>query len=216
MYYRLYKVSDGTFTPLIGNVLVEAGYDSTYSFTPTTLHRPPKWEDVLDYHFPSLTIKKPVVLDFGAAGKGFLVDKIGAILEELDVESYCVDAGGDILYNHKQKKPLRVGLEHPTDQRKVIGYIDLQDGSICASSGNRRAWGQYHHIIKPDTLSSPSDILSVWVTASNTMTADALATALFLAEAETLASHFSYEYLICYSDFSIKKSDGFDAVIFYG
>src|ERR1035437_6663987 len=34
LYYDLYKITDGFFTPLVGNLLSEAGYDAKYSLQP--------------------------------------------------------------------------------------------------------------------------------------------------------------------------------------
>ncbi len=83
-------------TPLIGNVLEQAGYDKDYSFEKKTITTAEKWEDVLEINGTTLINRKPVTLDFGAIGKGYLIDIVGKILEENSIASYCIDAGGDI------------------------------------------------------------------------------------------------------------------------
>jgi len=211
LYRQCYEITNGVVTPLIGQVLVDAGYDASYALRQhRALTVPPAWDDVMEYHYPILTIKTPVLLDVGAAGKGYLVDIVATLLEENGVAHFCVDAGGDMI--HRGTTPIRVGLEHSTDSTKVIGIIELCNKSLCGSSGNRRRWENFHHIINPKTLASAEDILAVWVLADTTMLADMLATALFFMPASTF-KEYSFEYLIVRPDHSIEKSDGFECML---
>jgi thiamine biosynthesis lipoprotein len=214
IYRKLYDLTDGRFTPLIGQVMVDAGYDAKYSFKPTPLTRPPRWEDALSYRHPQLEVKQPVWLDFGSAGKGYLIDIVAEVIRGHGIDSYCVDAGQDILHRSADGSKRRVGLEHPSDFSKVIGVVELGNESICGSAGNRRNWADYHHIIDPRTLLSPRHMLSAWVVAKTAMVADALATALFLVEPEKLAPHFDFEFLTLYPDMGARFSQGFKAEIF--
>lgn len=214
IYSNLYKITGGLFTPLIGSVLTEAGYDKDYSFKSKTVNIPESFDEVVQYRYPNLVVSKPVLLDFGAAGKGHLVDIVGQLLTSEGVNNYCVDAGGDILYMDERSSSLKVGLEHPENSSQVIGIVNIVNNSICASSGNRRAWGDYHHIINPNTLSSPKDVLSTWVVAEEAIKADALATCLFLVPPDKLLNQYEFEYFVLYPDFTFEKSSGFDAEIF--
>jgi FAD:protein FMN transferase len=216
VYKKIYTITEGAFTPLIGNVIEDIGYDKDYSLTPKeTIRKAPAWEDVIDFHFPKFIMKQPAVIDFGAAGKGHIVDLVGKLMELQGICSYCVDAGGDMLYKSIDKEPIRIGLEHPENLKQVIGVVEITNGSICGSAGNRRKWDKYHHIINPKTNTSPENILSVWVIAKKTIIADALATALFLTPAEKLLEHFEFEYAMLYKDYSLQKSKTFPGEIFY-
>jgi FAD:protein FMN transferase len=93
-------------------------------------------------------------------------------------------------------EPERVGLEHPTEAGTAIGLVELQNQSICGSSGAKRKWAQYTHILNPHTKSSPPADMAVWVVADTALLADGLATALFFAEPHILTQHFSFEYCI--------------------
>jgi thiamine biosynthesis lipoprotein len=180
LYEQMYKITQGLVTPFIGNVLVEAGYDAQYSLRPKTLHVPPPWEEVMAFSSPTvIQIKQPAVLDFGAMGKGYLIDIVAELLWEEGLRSFCVDAGGDILLRKSDKVHMKIGLEHPQDVTQVIGVAEIMNGSLCGSAGNRRAWANFHHIINPKTLTSPRDILAAWAVASTTMLADATTTGLF-------------------------------------
>jgi thiamine biosynthesis lipoprotein len=212
LYKKLYEITGGLFTPLIGQVLIDAGYDAEYSLVGTTTHTPPPLEDVLDYRYPQVVIKKQEIFDFGACGKGYLIDIISSLIREQGISSFCVDAGGDIRYESTQ--PLRVGLENPNDLTQAIGVATITSTSLCASAGSRRKWGTYHHIINPHTLTSPQQVIATWVLADATIIADALATCLFLVSPQKLNPHFTFEYLILFSDNSFEQSPSFPAELF--
>ena len=214
LYLSLYKITGGTFTPLIGNLISSAGYDANYSFKKQKLEKPYKWEEAIDYDFPNLTIKKPVILDFGAAGKGYLIDIVKELLIKRGITSFCIDAGGDIFYQDSDNKSIKVGLENPENTKQVIGVIEISNSSICGSSGNRRTWGEFNHIINPEKLSSENIIKAVWVIAKTTMLADALSTCLFFIEAGKLNKYYDFEYFILNKNFTFKKSKGFNAQLF--
>jgi thiamine biosynthesis lipoprotein len=215
LYHETYQITGGLVTPLIGQVLVDAGYDAHYSLKPGVLRRPPSWEEVLDFQPPeTLVLKQPALLDVGAFGKGYLVDIVAALLWDDGFRSFCVDAGGDMLRRDAAQRPLRVGLEHPQDVSKAIGVATFTEGAFCGSAGNRRVWADFHHIINPKTLTSPRDIIAVWTMAKTTMLADAMATCLFFVPPEKLMKFYTFEYLVMYPDGSVKRSKGFPAELF--
>jgi FAD:protein FMN transferase len=214
LYRELFLLTKGLLTPLIGQVMVDSGYDAEYSLKQKRkLQRPPHWDEAIEYAHPSLTVKQPILLDFGAAGKGYLIDLVAEVILENNITDFCIDAGGDIL----SMRLMKIGLEDPEDFSKVIGVCNLVNKSLCASSGSRRKWsglGQdFHHIINPDTLVSPRDILATWVVADTTLLSDALATSLFFVAPESL-SQYLFEYVILYSDYSVALSDNFPGEIY--
>ncbi len=215
VYEKLYRMTNGSVTPLIGNLLSDAGYDRTYSLQPKTLHTPPTWNEAMTYRFPELFIKQPVLIDVGAAGKGYLVDLVGDVLRAEGVPSFTINAGGDILNEDAAGQTIRVGLEHPNDPTSVIGVAMIGNESICGSAGNRRAWNQFHHIMDPHSLTSPKHIAAVWVIAKTGLIADALTTCLFFVDPEVMHAECTFEYLIVYADFSLKKSEGFKSELFF-
>lgn len=215
-YKTFYELTGGAMTPLAGQLLADAGYDSEYSFKSKPLSPPPAWNDVLDYDFPLLTLAQPVLLDFGAAGKGYLVDIICGLIKRAGISAYCVDGGGDISYRNPTGQVIDVGLEHPDQPDQVIGVAALLDQSICGSSGNRRAWGGFNHIIDPRSLESPRNIKALWVTAKTTLLADALSTALYFVPPASLLKRYNFEYALLFEDYSLEHSPGFKATIFSG
>jgi thiamine biosynthesis lipoprotein len=215
LYERIYQETDGLVTPLIGQLLVDAGYDATYSLKPGVLRPVPAWADVIDYAYPNLTLKQPALLDFGAAGKGYLVDIIGGLLKAQGVTAFCVNAGGDILHYDGTGPALEVALEDPADPRQAIGVATIANQSICGSAGNRRAWGNYHHIMNPLSRASPRAIEAVWVVAATALLADAMATCLFFVPAaQMIAAGHEFEYAIIGGDYSLEQSSMFPAHFF--
>jgi thiamine biosynthesis lipoprotein len=214
LYYSLYGLTKGSITPLIGQLLSDAGYDRSYSFVPGRLNDTPAWDTALDYAFPTLHIKRPVLLDFGAAGKGYLVDIIADVLRTAGVQSFCINAGGDIFQQQPPVAARRIGLEHPDSLKQVVGVATIINQSICGSAGNRRSWGDYTHIMNPSSKRSPHHLRSVWVVADSALLADGLATALFFTDAGKLTDHYAFEYAYIREDYSLEHSAQFPAEFF--
>ncbi|MGM9474309.1 FAD:protein FMN transferase [Pseudarthrobacter sp. YS3] len=214
LYRSLYEVTDGAMTPLIGGSLEQLGYDATYSLIPAGSPVPaPRWEDALEWDGTVLTTTAPFVLDIGAAGKGQLVDLLAAELRTGGVDSFVIDASGDLL--HCGTDPLRVALEHPFDPAKAIGTVSLAGGALCASAANRRAWGDgLHHVLDGTTGHPVSTAVATWTMAESTMVADALATALFFATGAELERTFDFSWLVVFSDGSAAFSSGFEGTLF--
>jgi thiamine biosynthesis lipoprotein len=212
-YEQLYRITGGKVTPLIGATMVDAGYDASYSFRPkASLATAPHWDDVISYDTHSLTLTRPVLLDFGAAGKGYLVDLIAGLLSDAGLHDYLINAGGDIA--HRGDTSVIAGLESPFDTSQAIGTVPLHNQAIAASAGTKRKWQHFTHIIDPQSRTSPQDIVATWVIAADTMTADGLATALFFAAPETLRTHFDFQYAVLRRNARLSYSDGFNATLF--
>lgn len=214
MYQNLYEISLGLVTPLVGNLLSDVGYDRDYTFEKKELTKVKSIDEVFVYRHPFLTVKEKSILDFGAIGKGYIIDIVGEILEQNNIKSYCIDAGGDIRNRSESREALNIGLENPIDVTQVLGVFKLENKSICGSSGARRSWGEYNHIINPETLISPKEILAVWATSDKTIIADAMTTCLFFVSPQILKEHFEFEYAIVYQDFSLEYSKDFEGEFF--
>ena len=213
LYRTLYECTDGAVTPLVGRALEQWGYDSAYSLRPSGHISPvPRWEDAIAWDGRSLHTVRPVVLDVGAAGKGYLVDLVGEVLAAAGVTAFTIDASGDLL--HRGGRPLRVALEHPLDPSKAVGVALLGDAALCASASNRRAWPGAHHIIDALTGVPTRRVIATWVTASTGLVADGLATALFFGEPDRLAHEFDFEWVRMLQGGSLERSSGFDGEIF--
>lgn len=214
LYRSLYEITGGAMTPLIGGSLERLGYDAAYSLRPAGNALPaPRWEDVLTWDGNVLTTTAPLVLDIGAAGKGQLVDLLAIELRSCGVDSFVIDASGDLL--HRGPNPVSVALEHPYDPARAIGTVPLAGGALCASASNRRAWGDgLHHVLDGTTGLPVSTAVATWTMAESTMVADALATALFFVPGKELERSFDFSWLTVFSDGSAAYSAGFEGTLF--
>jgi len=204
-YHELYMATNGAVSPLVGQLLSEAGYDKTYSLQPGKINKVPEWDEVMQWDNAKATISRPALLDFGAAGKGYLADLVGELLERGGHERYVVDASGDIRTRGVAEV---VGLENPFDASTVIGAVSVRDASLCASATNRRAWGDWHHIVNPKKGLPVRSIVATWVIAPTTMVADGVATALFFVPAEKL-SNWEFQYVRLHANGMVERSENF-------
>jgi thiamine biosynthesis lipoprotein len=214
LYRRLYEATDGAMSPLVGRTLETMGYDRGYSLRPhASLAAVPSWSDSFAWHDGELSAARPVLVDVGAAGKGYLVDIVGALLVEHGIADFVIDASGDIL--HSGEAAIRVALEHPLDTSRAIGVVNLRNASLCASASNRRSWGDgLHHIVDATTGLPVRRVIATWAVAESGLEADGLATALFFAEPARLAAEFAFEFARMFADGRVESSPDLDGEMF--
>lgn len=141
--------TDGALDPCVGEDLIRLGYDARYSMTMEpdaehhlgAVHGRPTWRNDVERHGTTLVTQRAVHLDFGAFGKGYCADLIGAILDghagdETVRQSatgpgshapYIIDAGGDLLIRTgepAQPAPLAEGSGHDTGDTVTIALED--------------------------------------------------------------------------------------------
>lgn len=215
MCFELNEISQGKFNPAVGNTLSDLGYDKDYTLVPKDSIRsvPNLKQTVKIIGLKEIETTEPVLFDFGALGKGYFVDKIKKLFLEKGLKRFLVDGSGDMAYEGNGVA-IRVGLEHPTDKSKVIGVLNMSQGALCGSGTNRRAWGDLHHTLDPDKLTSTKGILATWVYSDSTVLADGLATCLFFTDPEVLKAKYDFEYLVLDAEYRVKRSSGFTAELF--
>lgn len=214
LYRRFYDLTNGAMTPLVGDTLEALGYDKQYSLQPKARKDVLDWDNVMQWEAATVDVRTPLTLDFGAIGKGYLVDKIAAILKENSITEHVIDASGDIL--HRGPRQLVIGLENPHDPTMVVGTAVIQNASLCGSAVNRRKWGDgLHHVIDGRTGSPTNDIIATWAIAPTTALADGLATALFFVEdVKTLRPLGSFDFVRMYANGRIEHSESFVGELF--
>jgi len=214
LYGKLYTSTNGMVSPLVGERMENLGYDRAYSLRAASVPvRVPAWDDAFSWDGENLTTARPVLLDVGAAGKGYLVDIVAGMLREAGIDNYLIDASGDLL--HRGSEPVRIALEHPGDASKAIGIYTLQNEALCASASNRRAWGAgLHHIIDAISGEPTSNVVASWAMTPTALEADGLATALFFAGAGTFTSDFTFHYVRMFANGSLEYSRDLQGEIF--
>lgn len=217
LYDRLHRATGGRVDPLVGADLVELGYDPEYSFVVRrgaaarvgAVHGRATWAQTVRHDGDRLHLARPVLIDVGAAGKGFLADLIARELHESGTGAFVVDGSGDLLVSSPE--PVRIGLEDPRAPGRAVGAVSLTDAAVCASATGRRSWGGgLHHVLDARTGLPVRGVLATWAVAATCAEADGLATALFVAAPETLArAGLRYNFALMRTDGSAAVSRGF-------
>jgi thiamine biosynthesis lipoprotein len=217
LYDRLVAATNGAVDPLVGRDLELLGYDAGYTLIPdrealALIRHRDRWATDVQRTGRCLNTTRSVVIDVGAAGKGFLVDLIVEVLVTAGFDEYLVDGSGDL--RHRGTDPVVVGLEHPSAPGQVIGTVELRDGAVCASATGRRAWGEgLHHVLNGHSRLPVDDVIATWAMTDNAATADGLATALFVSAPERLLG-FEFQWVRMLADGRIQWSNDFPGELF--
>lgn len=214
IYGKLFHDTNGKINPLIGQTISDLGYDASYSLkkNPVIRKTPNLTHAITIVDNIHIEKNESCLFDFGAVGKGYFVDVISLFIFNQGVQKFLVDGSGDIYYQGNES--ITAGLEHPNDSKKVIGKIQITTGALCASAINRRSWNNTTHIIDPTSNTQSSNIIATWVLSDSASISDGIATALFLTDPKNLLEDFTFDYLILYKNFKIKRSKGFNATLF--
>lgn len=132
---------------------------------------------------------KNTKIDLGGIAKGHAVDKAIELLKSCHIENALVSAGGDTrILGDKNGRPWMMGIRHPRDKQKIVVSLPLKNDAISTSGDYERYFiednKRYHHIIQPSTGKPASQSWSVSVLAKDSLTSDALSTALFIMGTE--------------------------------
>ncbi|MFK0100179.1 FAD:protein FMN transferase [Streptomyces sp. NPDC091040] len=216
LYDRLFAATGGAVDPLVGRDLELLGYDAAYSLTADEAglagRVPDSWTRDVRREEAMVITERPVVIDVGAAGKGFLVDLVVQALRDAGVDEFLVDGSGDL--RHRGSQSVAVGLEHPTRAGRVIGTVPLYDGALCASATTRRIWGEgLHHVLDGRTGRPVHHVVATWAIAADAATADGLATALFVADPADLET-FEFSWVRMLADGRVQWSNDFPGELF--
>lgn len=136
-------------------------------------------------------------LDFSSLAKGYAVDLGADALEEMDVEGFMLEVGGEVrVRGHSPRGDAwRIAIERPeAGARGGIQAALLVSDTGIATSGDYRNYFEhqgrrYSHLLDPRTgYPIQHDVVSVTVVHGSAMMADAWATALtIVGAAEALA-----------------------------
>ena len=193
---RINAVSDGAYDVTV-KPLVEA-----YGFAAKDRTKNPDIDSIMEFvGFDKLRVENGrliksdprVQIDFNSIAKGYVVDMAAAALEEMGIENYIVDIGGEVRCRGQRAKggPWRVGVETPFDGNQIPGayvqqVISLTDCAFATSGNYRRYYideqgRKVAHTIDPRSgRSAVSDLLSATVIAPTCAEADAFGT-MFMA-----------------------------------
>ena len=187
--------SRGLFNPALGKLIELWGFHNDEI---TTLAAPdpaaleallaaaPSVNDVTIEGNTIISRNPAVQYDLGAFAKGYAIDRGIELLRSLGIPNAIINAGGDLrAIGHHGDRPWRIGIRRPR-QAGVLASVALSDDESIFTSGDYERYfevdGQrFHHIIDPRDGYPASQSMSVTVIHTDAATADAAATALFVA-----------------------------------
>jgi thiamine biosynthesis lipoprotein len=192
---RLSRLSSGLFNPVIGNLVELWGFhdnalpvgmlpDSVAIKELVDLH--PTVEDVTINDNIISNQNPSVSYDLGGFAKGYAIDRAIERLRESGIHNAIINAGGDLrAIGQHGERPWRIGIRDPR-QSGILASLEISgDASVFTSGDYERFFEvdgkRYHHIIDPRTGYPANNTASVTVIHSDAATADAAATALFVA-----------------------------------
>ncbi|MBL7070254.1 MAG: FAD:protein FMN transferase [Candidatus Omnitrophica bacterium] len=134
---------------------------------------------VVKFEFPGMEV------DLGGIAKGYSLDQAVRRLKENHIDSCLINAGGQVFcLGDKFGRPWQIGIRDPR-RKGLSGDLELSDKSVATSGDYEQYYiadnQRYSHIIDPRRgYPASSGVVSVTVIAEEAMTADALATAIFV------------------------------------
>jgi len=144
--------------------------------------------------------------------KGWSVDEAALLLRGAGAENFVIYAGGDVLCSGAPADDdmWRVGVRLPRASDAVGAIVSVNRGAVASSGAYERG----HHIWGTD-MSEPS-VLGVSVVGPALGVADALATALFADQADTLdwlSAYPDYGFIVFDAAGKVRWSAGIDSRI---
>jgi thiamine biosynthesis lipoprotein len=167
-------------------------------------------------------IPADATIDLGGIAKGYICDRIADHLRATGVRSALLNFGGNVVTvgEHPNGRPWQIGLQLPEAPRDqgIFASVASRNNAVVTSGTYERHFEMggksYHHILDPRTgCPAETDLLSTTVIASDSMLADALATALLVlgnAAGIALAQHFDVAFALLDSQHRLTHSGDLD------
>ncbi|MDD2680203.1 MAG: FAD:protein FMN transferase [Candidatus Omnitrophica bacterium] len=153
-------------------------------------------------------------LDLGAIAKGYALDCAASKLKEAGIKSCLINAGGQVYcLGDKFSQPWRVAIKEARGKASN-SYLELKDRCVATSGDYERCFfknkKRYAHIFNPQTgYPAESGVISVSVIAADALSADALATAIFVLgkeKGEALARKFNNVHVSIIEDTRVQNN----------
>ena len=129
--------------------------------------------------------KRGMAIDLGGIAKGYAVDSAFEILRNIGYKNLIVNAGGDLrVGGSKFDQSWSIGIQDPRESQKIIARVYVTDTAVATSGDYEKFFiyqdKRYHHIFSPRNGFPTEECQSVSIIYKEGMTADALATAVFV------------------------------------
>lgn len=164
-------------------------------------------------------------VDVGAIGKGYATERIAKTLEEMGVDNYTLNIGGNIrtIGTKGDGTGWVAGIQNPdlTSEQGFILRVNFSSLALVTSGSYQRYYyvgdTKYHHIIDPETLFPKDTFTAVSILTPDSGLADAVSTACFnltLEEGMALIESIeNTEAMWVEPDGTVHFSSGFEAFV---
>lgn len=191
---KMYEISKGAFDPSVKPLLDLWGFgkNNIYFEVPQSndIENIKKFVGYNKIIIEDNRVRKlhpQVSLDLSSLVKGYSVDKVVELLNEIGVSKYMIEVGGEVRVGENKSKPFwNIGILEPSvlnTQSQLLLTLKVKNQSIATSGDYKNYFEKdgkiFSHIFDP-RHGKPifNNIASVTVIAEDCMIADALATAL--------------------------------------
>jgi len=194
----LSESSDGLFNPAIGHLLRAWGFQGraadcmrppAQELIDQLVQAQPSMRDISINGFRVASANPMVKLDFRAIQRGFAIDRAIARLQEMGINNASISTEGSLrAIGSRDGHPWSIPVRGP-EGGGILATLQIKGSEAAFTTASYRsnfAWeGKlYHDIIDPRTGYPAEGAISVTVLHPNASTADAAATALFVAGPE--------------------------------
>ena len=182
----LSQLSSGAFDISIGSVISVWGFGKGNPAIPTHADLKKALENSGWRHvgFPSnnrLKKSNGVKFDFGGVAAGYAADKAIDVIAKSGITDALVNTGGEI---QGIGDDWTIGIQHPRMRGQLLEKLKFHGKAIVTSGDYEQYFEEngkrYNHIINPKDGFPAPDCQSVTIIADNALTADALATGIFV------------------------------------
>lgn len=147
--------------------------------------------------------------------KGWSVQRAIALLQDHDIENFCINAGGDVAVggHNADGEPWRIGVRDPITENAIAMTVRAEGSMAVATSG---CYERGAHIIDPRSGSAVEQFGSATVVGPNIGDADAYATTLLVMGTpglSWLAQYKGYSGCLITHDRQVLSTDDFDAYL---
>lgn len=192
---NIYNISNGSFDFTILNLIEKWGFGSNFKLsnipsdsTINDLLLLSSIDGIKIYNNYLIKDSQDIKIDFSAIAKGWAVDQIAILLENMYIFDFMVEVGGEIsVSGHSPSGSLwSIGITDPRlDNDQIFINLSLTDISIATSGTYNNTFIKngvsYSHIIDPNTgYPIKHELVSATVLADDCAIADAIATAVMV------------------------------------
>ena len=130
-----------------------------------------------------------VKLDLGGISKGYVTELVGTYLEDNNINSYIINAGGNVKVGRAYNKDnYVVGITNPDSINNIFTKVNVNNLSVVTSGSYQRYCDLdgkiYSHIINPVTKYPSNYVKSVTVVSKSSTLGDIYSTYLYLLSVE--------------------------------